>query len=171
MGPHLTDPWDTGIASCPLVSSGFTSHQCRENLIIWRSHVLGTVSLLWRGNLAPQEGNSNSLDPLGTPWDSAHPGEEASCWVWEGVQRGLTSPLGRTLCSSSLNDVPILLRTTGGSSPGSSGYSIGSWPVSSCRDGTRRSQSRMGMESGTFSPVHMPQCTHILTYMHTYMSS
>lgn len=43
-----------------------------------------------------------------------------------------TSPLGRIFCSSSLKAVPILLRTIGGSSPGSRGYSTGSLPVSSC---------------------------------------
>lgn len=45
----------------------------------------------------------------------------------------LTSPLGRIFCSSSLKAVPILLLTIGGSSPGSRGYSRGSFPVSSCK--------------------------------------
>lgn len=46
--------------------------------------------------------------------------------------RRLTSPFGRIFCSSSLKAVPIFRLTVGGSSPGSSGYSLGSFPVSSC---------------------------------------
>lgn len=45
----------------------------------------------------------------------------------------LTSPLGRIFCSSSLKAVPIFLLTVGGSSPGSRGYSLGSFPVSSLK--------------------------------------
>lgn len=48
-------------------------------------------------------------------------------------RHSLTSPLGRIFCSSSLKAVPILLLTMGGSSPGSRGYSRGSFPVSSCK--------------------------------------
>lgn len=42
-----------------------------------------------------------------------------------------TSPFGRIFCSSSLKAVPIFRLTVGGSSPGSRGYSLGSFPVSS----------------------------------------
>ncbi len=47
------------------------------------------------------------------------------------TKQSLTSPLGRIFCSSSLKAVPILRLTVGGSSPGSRGYSFGSFPVSS----------------------------------------
>lgn len=45
-----------------------------------------------------------------------------------------TSPLGRIFCSSSLKAVPIFRLTVGGSSPGSRGYSLGSFPVNSYKE-------------------------------------
>lgn len=54
-----------------------------------------------------------------------------------------TSPLGRIFCSSSLKAVPILRLTVGGSSPGSRGYSLGSFPVNSYKEDI------LGLKEGT----------------------
>lgn len=54
-----------------------------------------------------------------------------------------TSPLGRIFCSSSLKAVPILRLTVGGSSPGSRGYSFGSFPVNSYKEDI------LGLKEGT----------------------
>lgn len=54
-----------------------------------------------------------------------------------------TSPLGRIFCSSSLKAVPIFRLTVGGSSPGSRGYSLGSFPVNSYKEDI------LGLKEGT----------------------
>lgn len=54
-----------------------------------------------------------------------------------------TSPLGRIFCSSSLKAVPILRLTVGASSPGSRGYSLGSFPVNSYKEDI------LGLKEGT----------------------
>lgn len=78
----------------------------------------------------------------------------------------LTSPLGSIFCSSSLKEVPILLRTIGGSSPGSRGYSFGNFPVSSCKH-TLKKEFRY-MQAPNRSYLHKQHYSINIIYQKSY---
>lgn len=82
----------------------------------------------------------------------------------------LTSPLGRIFCSSSLKAVPIFLLTVGGSSPGSRGYSLGSFPVSSYK--RQRGHFRFKERANKlFLWLHFCIFCHTASRMHMLFSS